>query len=57
MQKVKKTEGTDNTLSLRDLKTESNIRRNKLVLEDVVRQRDKDTWFSQTCAMINDQQR
>lgn len=37
------------------LKQESNLRRNRLVLEEVVRQRERAAWLDSTSTLIHEQ--
>ena len=54
MSKIKREGGKDFNLSLKDLQSESNIRRNKLVLEDVLGQREKQAWLDKTSSLVFD---
>jgi hypothetical protein len=54
MRKIKHEGGNNLNLSLKDLQSESNIRRNRLVLEDVLCRREKQTWLDQTSSLVFD---
>lgn len=41
-------------ISIDILKKDSNIRRNHLVLEDVVRQRGRESWLNETTTLLHD---
>ena len=54
MSKIKHEGGKNFNLSLKDLQSESNIRRNRLVLEDVLCQREKQVWLDKTSSLVFD---
>lgn len=45
------------TMSLDLLRKDSNICRNHLVLEDIVRRRDKESWLTETSYELNETKR
>lgn len=47
-------EGKPLTESMDALTKDSNLRRNRLVLEEIVRRREKNSWMDQTTTMVHE---
>jgi hypothetical protein len=53
----RQSEGKPMTESMDALKKDSNLRRNRLVLEEIVRRREKISWMDQTTTMVHEMTR
>jgi len=54
MKKLQVEGGQQMNLSMNELKNDSNIRRNRLVLEKMICNREKESWLNTTSSFIYD---